>query len=332
MTPSFGILPAGHGGMGTGRPGIFSRLGSAVFGGNPSVQMTEDERRMALRNALMSAGTGMAVAAGGPRSWGQFGPSPIASVLMGLQAGGESYQGAQGLIQQRQRREAIGGLLAVPNRAGLLSAYSRALVENPQIASQLSTVIAAHGGIDETGNPVVLPRGATAFDRMTGKKIAEGMAPAPPAAIMPFTTVPTAGGVLPYDKRTGMAGMPIGALPPRGTGSRGGLNVGGGMAAEQRLYQQIQMEARARLARHDARLRTDYRYRRDVQEGKTPARDENTEINAVIQNRFARGELTSSQKDRLLGGATPARRVITADQRAYLVQRGTWNPALYEVR
>jgi len=85
--------------------------------------------------------------------------------------------------------------------------------------------------------------------------------------------------------------------------SRGG--GGGGTSAEQRLYQQIQQEARQRLARHDARLRSDRTYRRAVQGDPTRQRDESTEFNAVVNDRFRRGEVTQEQRDRWLPAVSP---------------------------
>jgi len=82
---------------------------------------------------------------------------------------------------------------------------------------------------------------------------------------------------------------------PRGTGG------GGSQSAEQRQYQQILAEARNRVARHDARKQRDSRYRREVRAGRVPERDEDSEFRAVVGLRFARGELTTAERDRLLG-------------------------------
>lgn len=98
-TPRQSLLGRIWGGI-RGAPGLLGRgiagVAPRLFGADPSVEWRDpNQQAQQLRNAMATAGTAMAVAGGGPRTFGQFGPDPIASVLSGLNAGRESYQQAQ---------------------------------------------------------------------------------------------------------------------------------------------------------------------------------------------------------------------------------------------
>jgi hypothetical protein len=163
------LLPSGHGGQGTGRPNLFSRIGSRLFGADPSVEMLPDERNLALRNALMSAGTGMAMAAGGPRRWGEFAPSPIASVMAGLAAGREGYQNVQNESVQRGllaaysdpnatpqgRRNALLGLLQRTNATGEAAGMLRQLATQTEEKQTAYRPGYGYGDSPETARVVV---------------------------------------------------------------------------------------------------------------------------------------------------------------------------------
>ena len=98
-------------------------------------------------------------------------------------------------------------------------------------------------------------------------------------------------------------GEPVEEYGPRPRSGGGG----GFSSADQRLYQQIQAEAHQRYMNHTARMGSgaagDRTYRRRVQNDPRLEKTEETETNAVINDRFRRGLLTTAQRDRFLGGA-----------------------------
>jgi len=96
-------------------------------------------------------------------------------------------------------------------------------------------------------------------------------------------------------------GRELDARHPAAGNTRSGGDAG---SVTPQVYQQIVAEARGRLSRWDAQLRapTGYRLRRKIESGEIQSKDETTEFNAIVRERFQRGELTTTQRDRLLGG------------------------------
>jgi hypothetical protein len=77
-------------------------------------------------------------------------------------------------------------------------------------------------------------------------------------------------------------------------------------ARDSKAYGAILAAARARLSRFDARKRSDFRFRRQVASGAIPDLDEETAVNAEIQDRLRRGVITPAQAQSLGGGGGPA--------------------------
>jgi hypothetical protein len=139
--------------------GFANRAGPAIFGADPGIPMEPQDRNAALRNAMMTAGTAMAGAAGGPRRWGEFAPSPIASIMAGLQAGREGYQATQEEARGQSERRAIGArLLANPTRTGLMSAWAQLMERNPVAAQQAATQAAALGSSESPMTPLEIEK------------------------------------------------------------------------------------------------------------------------------------------------------------------------------
>jgi hypothetical protein len=164
--PPMRLLQSPVGGPGTGRPGLLSRAGSAIFGADPTTPMPPQDQTAALRNALFSAGAGMVESAGGPRRWGEFAPSPIASVMAGLAAGRETYAGAQGQSRQRglldafsapgasaaQRQNSLLGMLIGGRMTGEAAGAVRQAYEMTQPTPEKLYDIAPGGNlVDATG-------------------------------------------------------------------------------------------------------------------------------------------------------------------------------------
>lgn len=307
------LLPMGHGGVGTGRPNLWSRLvygtAPALFGADASVPMQGDEQRAALRNALMAAGTGMAVAAGGPRSWGEFAPSPIASILMGLNAGGQAYRGAQTQSQRRgllatysapestpqARRSALLGLLVNGGYQGEAANFLTALTRTEDNgtsaleAQRIQADIGATNALTEQRKAVIAAQAALLDPRKALIQAQTDRALRPP--------VPRSGGrgITPREREIARI-----------------------QAAALSLYKTRVLGLPAYETYADAVAAAAGNAPQDI-------------IDAVAASGVPDGTRSPAPAASVVAPRTE-KRVITADQRDFLMANNQWNPALYEVR